>query len=146
MISADTNIFIHAFDVRSPRNTAARDFLERQSGNANFVVCELVLVELYMALRNPSVFERPMNAGESAKVCTGLCASNGWQLVDYHHAIRKNLWRMAEDDATAFRQIIDARLGLVLKFNGVEEFATVNVKHFRAVNFNRLWNPLMADA
>ncbi len=143
MISADTNIFIHAFDARSPHNAAARAFLEEHLGNGQFAICELVLIELYMALRNPAVFQKPLSAAAAVALCSDLLKNNGWQYIEYDPAIRKNLWEMAKKDTLGFRQIIDIRLGLVLKFLGVEEFATVNTKHFKPIGFHRLWNPLI---
>ena len=49
MITADTNLFIHAADPDSPHHGKAREFFEALSSQGDeFVVCELVLVELYM--------------------------------------------------------------------------------------------------
>lgn len=54
MISADTNLLIHAADPDSAHHLGARAFFTRLSDlDEEFVLCELVLVELYMQLRNP---------------------------------------------------------------------------------------------
>lgn len=142
MISADTNIFIHALDAQSPRHGAAKYFMDRQAQNGDFVVCELVLIELYMALRNPAVFRKPFSAPEAVDICRAFYNNRAWQYVDYDRAIREDLWRLAKKDNVAFRQVIDFRLALTLQFHGVKEFATVNLKHFRDTGFVRVWNPL----
>ncbi len=144
MIAADTNIFIHALDVQSPRHQAAALFLQNQAQNRNFLICELVLIELYMALRNPAVFQSPLSAPAAVEVCKSFYNNRAWQYVDYDHAIRESLWDFAAKNGTAFRQIIDFRLALTLRFHGVREFATVNLKHFQNAGFDRVWNPLEA--
>ena len=51
MLTADTNIFIHAADPDSPHHAKARRFLAGLDGlGEEFVLCELVLMELYMQL------------------------------------------------------------------------------------------------
>lgn len=142
MISADTNIFIHALDTRSAHYEAAQGFMKAQEDNPDFVLCELVLVELYMALRNPAVFSSRYSAGEAVRMCEYLYGNDNWQYTDYNPAIRTSLWAWAEKEGTAFRQIVDMRLALVLQFHGVTEFATANVKHFKDAGFKRVWNPL----
>ncbi|MEY3896049.1 MAG: hypothetical protein RLZZ214_1569, partial [Verrucomicrobiota bacterium] len=60
MITADTNLFIHAADPDSSSHAKAREFFsELESLEDEFVVCELVLVELYMQLRNGAIFLKP---------------------------------------------------------------------------------------
>lgn len=46
MLSADTNIFLYAANPSSPYHASARLFLDSVMALADFVVCELVLVEL----------------------------------------------------------------------------------------------------
>lgn len=144
MISADTNIFIHALDTRSPNYNAAQAFMSAQENNPDFVMCELVLLELYMALRNPAIFSSPYSARQAVEMCDYLYSNEAWQYADYNPAIRAPLWALAKKDNVAFRQIIDFRLALTLRFHGVTEFATANLKHFRAAGFKRVWNPLEA--
>ena len=48
MLTADTNLFIHAADPDSPNHRLAREFFaDLPAWEDEFVVCELVLVELY---------------------------------------------------------------------------------------------------
>jgi predicted nucleic acid-binding protein len=44
VISFDTNILVHASNLDSAENTAARDFLESLAEREDVVVCELMLV------------------------------------------------------------------------------------------------------
>ena len=68
MITADTNLFIHAVDPDSPNHSKAREFFATlQSAETEFVVCELVLVELYMQLRNGVIFVKHYTAREAAE-------------------------------------------------------------------------------
>ncbi len=67
MLTADTNLFIHAADPDSIFHDSAKRFFQWVSSEADdFVVCELVLVEVYILLRNPSVFKKPYTATEAA--------------------------------------------------------------------------------
>jgi uncharacterized protein len=53
MLTADTNLFIHAADPDSQNHAKAREFFSGLASQQDeFVICELVLVELYRQLRN----------------------------------------------------------------------------------------------
>jgi hypothetical protein len=52
------------------------------------------------------------------------------------------LWELASNPAFPYRRIYDARLALTLRYHGVNEFATRNVKDFQGFGFKKLWNPL----
>jgi hypothetical protein len=43
---------------------------------------------------------------------------------------------------TPRRRIYDLRLGMSLVAQGVTELATVNLKDFEGIGFQRVWNPL----
>ncbi len=110
-----------------------------------FVVCELVLVELYMQLRNPTVMRRPLTSARAADFCLTLKSHPTWQHVDYSSEVSGNLWDWARRTTSGFRHVIDARLALTLLFHGVTEFATANVKDFRKFGFRKVWNPAVPD-
>ncbi len=144
MITADTNLFIHAADPDSPSHAKARAFFgELASSSDEFVLCELVLVELYMQLRNPAIFERPYSPQEASSYCSLLKRNPSWRCVDYDVAVSRKLWDWASKTKGGFRQMIDARLALTLRHHGVTHFATANVKHFKEFGFTKLWNPLV---
>ncbi|MEY2906434.1 MAG: hypothetical protein RLZZ408_905, partial [Verrucomicrobiota bacterium] len=121
MLSADTNIFIHAADPDSPLHVKARNFFKAlERSKEEFVLCELVLVELYMLLRNPTVFERPYTASESAGYCLALKQNPSWRCIDYDPEVSKNLWAYAAESKAGYRLIIDARLAFTLQHHGVD--------------------------
>jgi len=145
MLSADTNIFVHAADPDSPLHGAARKFFaELDNRKEEFVLCELVLVELYMLLRNPAVFTKPYTASESAGYCLALKQNPSWRCIDYDPDVSKQLWIYASHSQVGYRHIIDARLAFTLRHHGVDRFATVNQKDFQGFGFREIWNPLMS--
>jgi len=144
MLTVDTNLLIHAADPDSPHHECARDFFyEVDAGGEEFVLCELVLVELYMQLRNPAIFPRPYTAKESAAYCQALKRNPAWRCVDYDPLVAPKLWQWAMTSKAGFRQIIDARIAFTLLHHGVTRFATANVKHFKEFGFAKVWNPLL---
>jgi len=57
MLSVDTNILIYAANPESPDHRKAVAFLQEVSlGEDQYATYELILVELYMQLRNRQVF------------------------------------------------------------------------------------------
>jgi uncharacterized protein len=144
ILSADTNLFLYAANPNSPHHEAARRFFEVESASQErFVLCGLVLVELYMQLRNPAVFSKPQTASEAAAFCAALRTNPAWEFSDYEPEVAQSLWDWAAKTTTGFRHIIDARLALTLRHHGVTHFATANVPHFQGFSFKKVWNPLV---
>jgi predicted nucleic acid-binding protein len=145
MLTADTNLFIHAADPDSPRHEEARGFFAGLGDfEDEFVLCELILIELYMQLRNPAIFRKPYSAKESASYCDALKQNPNWRCVDYDPLVSPNLWKWAAQTKAGFRQMIDARIAYTLLHHGVTRFATANIKHFKPFGFAEVWNPLDA--
>lgn len=143
ILSADTNLFLYAANPVSRHHPAARRFFEEQAmSSERFLLCGLVLVEIYMQLRNPAVFPKPKTAPEAAAFCDVLRSNPTWEYGDYEPAVSKPLWTWAATTDTGFRHIIDARLALTLRHHGVTHFATANARHFDGFGFERVWNPL----
>lgn len=143
ILSAETNLFLYAANPHSPNHTAARRFfVEYASGSDRFLLCGLVLVEIYMQLRNPAIFNKPMSAAAARTFCEKLRRNPKWEFGDYEPAVAEPLWRWAGKTHSAFRQIIDARLAFTLRHHGVTHFATANQRHFREFGFTKVWNPL----
>ena len=105
------------------------------------VVCELVLVELYMLLRNPAVVARPLGAKAAAAVCRAYRRHPRWRLVE-NAPVMEQVWTLATGESFARRRIIDARLARTLQHHGATELATVNTRDFAGLGFTRVWNPL----
>lgn len=143
ILSADTNLFLYAANPDSPHHRAARRFFEGEAaGKERFLLCGLVLVELYMQLRNPAVFPKPKTARETTAFCDALRANPTWEFGDYEPEVARLLWDWAARTTTGFRHILDARLAFTLRHHGVTHFATANVKHFVDFGFEKVWSPL----
>lgn len=143
ILSADTNLFLYAANPDSPRHHAAlRFFATEAAGHQRFLLCDLVLVEIYMQLRNPAVFKKPRTAREAAEFCQTLRMNPAWEHADYEPDVAKPLWQWAGRTSAGFRHIIDARLAFTLLHHGVTHFATANARHFAGFGFEKVWNPL----
>lgn len=142
MLSFDTNIAVHAANSASPLHDRARDFLQSVATRRDMAVCELVLVELYLKLRNEKIFSRPLTASQAAAVCQAYRKNQAWTLIE-SAPVMDGVWEQAAEKNFAFRRIIDLRLALTLIHHGVTEFATANEKDFAGQGFLRVWNPLL---
>lgn len=141
MLSFDTNIAVHAANASSPSHASARAFVESLATRRDVAVCELVLVELYLKLRNDKIFPRPLTASQAASVCLAYRNNQAWTLIE-SAPVMAEVWPETARPGFAFRRIIDLRLARTLRHHGVTEFATTNVKHFNGQGFERVWNPL----
>lgn len=47
------------------------------------VICELVLLELYVLLRNPAVLVKPLDSAAAVAVCTAFRRHPCWQVVGF---------------------------------------------------------------
>ncbi|MDB6005601.1 MAG: hypothetical protein JWR15_2588 [Prosthecobacter sp.] len=146
IVAADTNLFLYAANpAASQHESAQRFFAEQASGSERFLLCDLVLVELYMQLRNAAIFRKPKTAKEATAFCDALRTNPAWEFGDYEPEVSKSLWNWASKTTTGFRHIIDARLALTLRHQGVTHFATANVKHFMGFGFEKVWNPVVLN-
>ena len=143
ILSADTNLFLYAANPQSSHYVQAqRFFTEHASGTTRFLLCGLVLVEIYMQLRNPAVFRNPKTSSEAAAFCAALRSNPRWEFGDYEPTVAQPLWQWAETTTAGFRTIIDARLAFTLRHHGVTHFATANDRHFVGFGFEKVWSPL----
>jgi len=141
MVGIDTNILAYARLQDSPYHEVAVNFLEGLGGDSTVVISELVLVELYLLLRNDKILSPSLSAAEAVKECQLLRAHPKWQLVDSAD-VMKEVWPIAASEGFARRRIFDVRLAKSLQFHGVTDFATANIKDFDGLGFHRVWNPL----
>ncbi len=143
ILSADTNLFLYAANPDSLHHESAKRFFSGEaSGQQRFLLCGLVLVEIYMQIRNPAVFKKPRTPSEAASFCETLRVNPWWEHGDYEPEVARSLWEWAARTETGFRHIIDARLAYTLRHHGVTHFATANQDHFNGFGFERVWNPL----
>lgn len=146
MISCDTNILFVALESSRPGHAQARQFLDRHGNDAEFALCELVLLELYVLLRNPVTARRPLDPGQAVDVIRRLRNNPKWDVLDYPVSagtLMEELWTLASEPGFARRRVFDARLALTLRYHGVTEFATANERDFGGFGFYRVWNPLI---
>ena len=144
MVSCDTNILFAASCPDDPKHTAARDFLESHADDAQFVVAEQTLVELYCLLRNPVLLKNPLSASDAASVISSYRGNPVWAVVDIPASpdVMNAVWRRATSRNFARRRIHDVRLAETLKYWGVDEFYTRNTRDFADAEFRILSNPL----
>ena len=141
MIGIDTSILIYARVADSPWHEPAAAWLDGLRDSPAVVIAELVLVEFYMALRNPAVLSPPLGATDAAAECQALRAHPRWALVE-NAEVMDGVWRDVARPGVARRRIIDLRLARTLQAHGVTEFATANPRDFEGLGFVRVWNPI----
>lgn len=142
MIGIDTNLLLYARLAGNRWHERARDFLESLGSNPDVVIAELVLVELYVALRNPAIVDPPLEPAAAAAECAWFRNHPRWQLAE-QVAVMERVWQHAGSPGFARRRIFDVRLGLTLQAHGVTDLATANVADFEGLGFRRVWNPLL---
>jgi len=145
MLAFDTNLVVYASNTHAPQHTAAVAFLESLANRNDIVVCELMLTEVYLKIRNPAILAKPYPAAEAVAFCQAFRSNPRWALVE-SAPVMPEVWRLAAQKNFAFRRIIDARLALTLRHHGVTHFATTNPKDFAGFGFTRVWNPLVEKA
>jgi len=140
MRSIDTNIFLYALNADCPEYGAARAVVDELARATDVVVCDLVLVELYLLVRNPAVVTTPLDAADAADACIRLRRNPRWRIAECGEVMER-VWTLARGRSFARRRIIDARLAFTVQQHGVSEWITRNVDDFRDLGFERLRNP-----
>ena len=103
---------------------------------------ELVLMELYVLVRNPAIAARPLGAAQAVALIETLRTNPRWRLLDAPDGIMAMIWKKAAEPGFGRRRIFDARIGVSLVRQGVTEFATRNVSDFQGLGFARVFDPL----
>lgn len=145
MLSLDTNLLFEACERSAPRHVKAVDFLKAHATRRDLALCELVLAELYVLLRNPALSRSPLSAPAATAIIQSFRSNADWQLIDYPGAgfsVADQLWHQLAQPGTPYRAVFDARLALTLRHHGVTELATRNTKDFQGYGFTRVWDPL----
>ncbi len=145
MLSVDTNILLYALNEDSPNHQAAYDWLTSLQTIEEVAISEFILTELYCLLRNPAVLKHPLPAYEAVQVIQTYRSHPRWRLLGFpteSRLLHDALWQKAKGTNFAFRRIYDTRSILTMMAQGVTEFATVNVKDFKRMGFQKVWNPL----
>lgn len=145
MISCDTNILYAAYNESSHEHATAYRFLREHCANPEFVLCEQVLMEFYCLLRNPAL-KHALSAEDAVKVIQAYRTNPMWRIVDvisHHREGMNKIWRKASERNFAYRKIFDLRLAETLISNGVDAFATRNIKDFVESGFKRVFDPCL---
>lgn len=145
MLSIDTNILLHGFNEDSPRNDAAKAWLESIAREENVAISEFILAEFYGLLRNPAVLKHPLPADEAVEVIQTYRRHPRWRLIGFpveSRALHDAIWQKASATGFAFRKLYDTRSALTMIAQGVTDLATVNAKDFEGMGFKKVWNPL----
>ena len=145
MLSIDANILLYAYSVAAPEHQQALAFITTQSKNHDVALCEFVLAEFYLLLRNPAVLQKPLSAPNAVKVIQHYRQHPIWKTLGFPPGSREvhaELWKKCASPGIARRRIYDSRTALCLRAFGVTEFATANVKDFEGFGFEKVWNPL----
>lgn len=145
MISIDTNILFPLVVQDHPQHAEAVAFAESLQARSDVAISELVLLELYNLLRNPTVMTRPLSASAAVDVCEAFRQHPFWQTLGFPPESRPfhdAFWPRLRQADFARRRSFDWRLALSLLHQGVTEFATVNLKDFEDFGFGRVWNPV----
>jgi toxin-antitoxin system PIN domain toxin len=148
MISLDTNILLPAVESRNAHHPKAAAFLESLQERQDVAICEFILLELYVLLRNPAVLAKPLSPSAATDVCEAFRQHPHWQIIGFppdSRAFHDVFWPKLREADFARRRAYDWRAALLLIQQGVTDFATVNEKDFRDCGFRRVWNPLAAD-
>jgi uncharacterized protein len=149
MISFDTNLLLYSLNHDCVEYRDARAFFASLPTAPGAVgVCELVLLELYVLLRNPAVLKNPLDSADAVSVIQAFRQHPTWMLLDYPGetpGVMDELWRLAAQPHIGRRIVFDARLALTLRHHGVKQFATRNEGHFAGFGFARVWNPLLTE-
>lgn len=142
-LAIDTNIFVYSLNADSAVHEAARSFVLEASQKDDVVISDLVLVELYLLIRNKAVFPRPYSAVEAAEVCRRLRENPRWQVVECR-SIMNRVWNDIARDGFPRRRLIDLRLAHTLHAAGVRQFATRNTRDFVELGLFQVFDPLAA--
>jgi toxin-antitoxin system PIN domain toxin len=146
MISFDTNLLLYSINRDSPEQKSAKAFFDSLPDEPGSVgICELVLTELYVLLRNPKIFPNPLTAEEAVSVIQSFRKHPKWTLLDVpggRSLLMDQVWNAASNNSFGRRVIFDARLAFTLRYHGVTDFATRNEGHFLNFGFKRVWNPI----
>lgn len=141
--SLDTNILLYAANEDAAEHAVCKTFLQAIVDNsADWVVADQVYFELYVALRNPKVMERPMSAAQAVHHVSTLRNELGIMHCGYRTECWEQAIRSLQADDFPFRRTHDAVLATTLLTYGVKTFYTRNTKDFLAAGFDKVVNPV----
>jgi toxin-antitoxin system PIN domain toxin len=141
MISFDTNVLFAAIEPSHADFEAASAWIESLAGD-EVAISELVLMELYVLVRNPAITRRPLTPARAVALVERFRTHPQWHLLDAPEGLMADIWTRAAAPGFGRRRIFDARLGVSLARQGVTELATRNVRDFQGLGLRRVFDPL----
>ena len=112
MISFDTNLLLYALNRDCPEYSRARAFFESlPSVPGSVAICELVLAELYVLLRNAAVLTNPLNPLDAVALVQPFRRHPTWRLIDHPggtSTVMDEAWRFAAQPNVG-RRVISMR-------------------------------------
>ena len=134
----DSNILVYAINRRSPKHTAAKNFLKNNIGNLD--VAHQNIFEALRVLTHPK-FPSPMEIKDAlkaiadiVKACRIICPNEQTYYITLL-LIRKN--KLISD------QIFDTYLAATALSNGISTIATDNARDFKKFKEIKLINPFL---
>jgi predicted nucleic acid-binding protein len=144
MKSIDTNLLVHALDRSSPYHDKALPLYEQlmTERGGGWVIADQTLFELYRAVRNPSIFERPLSAGQATRLLEQIRDRS----AAVHCAYDARLWPKVLELLRRFPDrkgilVFDAVVAVTIHAKGVRTFYTRNTADFRDFGFFDVVDP-----
>ena len=95
MISFDTNLLFPALEPSHRDHPKAKLWLTALDGEV--AISELVLMELYVLVRNPAIAARPLGAAQAVALIETLRTNPRWRLLDAPDGIMAMIWKKAAE-------------------------------------------------
>jgi|SRR5947209_13787592 len=99
MISFDSNLLLYSLNQDCPEYRNARAFFASlPTARGTVAICELVMLELYVLLRNAAILKSPLGAADAVSLIQTFRQHPTWLLVDYPgetSTIIDDIWRSA---------------------------------------------------
>ena len=84
MISFDTNLLLYLLNQDCAEYRDTRAFFDSlPTAPGAVAICELVLVELYVLLRNPAILSSPLDPASAVSIIQTFRQHPTWLLIDY---------------------------------------------------------------
>lgn len=143
MNSLDTNILLYAANEDCPEHPAAIGLLDEALASPHeWILADQVLFEMYVGLRHPRVFEKPLSAAAAMKRVAFLREQSGFSFCCHQlsawPAIRAGLTLPSFPRQRTYDHV----LAVTLASHGVTTLSTRNVADFRTAGFAAVINPI----
>ena len=141
MLTVDTNILFYSLNKNCVEFGRAHEFMCKHQESRDFAICDLVLVELYVLLRNPRLLAKPMGAKAAVKTVENYRNNPNWKIVDYPGNLTQAILNYAAKPTFRYQRIYDVRIALSLLHHSIDTIATRNTKDFDGLGINTI-NPI----